>query len=270
MKEQKEKIALIDADSILYSAFYGNKVVDTVTGEPKKENGKYVIIPKTEEEIMESLDGIFYHIFQEGGFTHYIIFIKGDNTTVDRKAINPRYKATRLETPKEWEFTKNYAISKWKATVINNIEVDDAIRICSLKIKNSHIVAIDKDLLWLKGNNFNWRKSEWSEVDAKQEEEYFSRSLVIGDTVDNICGVHGKGEVYCNKNNITTVSKAFNTYIETYGLQLGVDEFYKNFKCLHILTHSDKYTECPTPIKIDTDNGENNKSRSTTRELYNA
>ncbi len=272
MNEQNERIALIDADSILYSAFYGNKVADEITGDPKKEDGKYVIVPKTEEQIMESLDGILYNIFNEGKFTHYVIFVRGKNCRVDRVAHNPSYKANRdKEIPKEWEFTKDYAVNKWKANVVNDIEVDDAIRICSRNIPNSYIVAIDKDLLWLQGENFNWRKNEWTSVNKAQEEEYFSKSMIIGDTVDNIKGIPGKGEAFCKKNNITNIMDVFNAYILEYGIGRGVDEFYKNFKCLYILEESDKYINCPIPIKIEkNDDGENRKSRSTTGDVHNA
>lgn len=267
-----EKIALIDGDSIIYSAFYGKKVADEVTGEPKKEDGKYVIVPKTDEEIQESLDGILYHIFNEGKFTHYILFLKGEKTIADRLIYNPDYKQHRTkEIPEKWEFTKQYAVDRWKAEVIDDIEVDDAVRICSLRIANSHIVAIDKDLLWLTGENFNWRKNEWSTVSTEEEEAYLAQSLIIGDTVDNIKGIPGKGESYCKKKGIYDLKSAFGAYIDELGFLKGVNEFYKNFKCLYILEESDKYTEIPTPIKIDeNDNGENKRSRSTTGELQNS
>ena len=268
------KIALIDGDSILYSAFYGNKVMDEITGEPKRIDDKYVIIPKTEQEVKDSLDGIIHHLLSEGEFTHYVFFVKGNNCIKDRIIYNPDYKQNRTkEIPKEWEFTKQYAIERWKAEVINDIEVDDAIRICSLRISNSHIVAIDKDLLWLQGENFNWRKNEWTKVNVEDEEAYLSRSLIIGDTVDNIKGIPGKGEVYCNKNDIKSVSDAFNCYLHEYktNIDKGIDEFYKNFKCLYILKESDKYKELPIPIKIEyNDDGENRRSRSTTGELHNS
>ena len=264
-----EKIALIDADSILYSAFYGKKVSDPITGEPQKIDDKYVIVSKTDEEIQESLDGILYHIFNEGGFTHYILFVKGENTTIDRLIDNPDYKQHRTkEVPEKWEFTKDYVVKRWNANVIDDIEVDDAVRICSKRILNSHIVAIDKDLLWLEGTNFNWRKNEWTEVNKAQEEEYLSKSLIIGDTVDNIKGLPGKGEAFCKKNNIKMVNEAFIFYLIEYGIGKGVDQFYKNFKSLYILEESEKYTELPIPIKIEKDDAENRGSRSTTGELH--
>lgn len=246
-----EKIAIIDTDSIIYSSFYGKKVLDENTGEPKKIDGKYVIIPKTDEEIKETLDGIFYHIFSEGGFSGYIAYVKGDNTISDRLKINPIYKQQRnKETPEKWEFTKKYAIEKWGVIPVNNIEVDDAVRITNLNVPNSHIVAIDKDLLLLEGTHFNWRKNEWCTVSKEQEEEYFSRSMIIGDTVDNIKGIKGAAEKFCDKYNIKNIKDVFFKYVEHYPLPVAIEEFYKNFKCLYILEYSDKFTNIPKPIYI--------------------
>lgn len=269
-----KKIAVIDTDSILFSSFYGNKVVDEITGEPKKIDGKFVIVPKTDKEIEETFDGIMHHIFTEGEFSHYIAFVKGNNTTKDRLAINPEYKQQRTkEVPEKWEFTKKYAMEKWGVIEVNDIEVDDAVRITNINTPNSHIVAIDKDLLLLEGNNFNWRKNEWITVTKEQEEEYLSRSMIIGDTVDNIKGLLGRGEKYCDKMNIKNLSQVFTYYLIDYGNKKAVDEFYKNFKCLYILKESDKFTKIPTPIEIlKTENNESKTfgSRSSTGEPHSS
>lgn len=267
------KIGIIDMDSIIYSSFYGNKVVDEITGEPKKVDGKYIIVPKTDEEIMTTLDGIMYHIFKEGDFTHYIGFIKGNNTIVDRLNFNPNYKQQRnKETPEKWEFTKQYAIQRWGVVEVNNIEVDDAVRITNINIPDSHIVGIDKDVLNLRGKNFNWRKNEWYEISVADEEQYLAQSMIIGDTVDNIKGLPGKGEAFCKRYDIQKVSDAFKAYIDILGFQKGVDEFYKNFKCLYILEESPNFKiplAIPVPI---TENNESkiNESRSTSRETLSS
>lgn len=134
-------------------------------------------------------------------------------------------------------------------------------------------VSIDKDLLWLEGTNFNWRKNEWYTVTKEQEEEYLSRSLICGDSVDHIQGLKNKSEAFCTKNNIKTLKDAFRAYLEHYNNDLlAVDEFYKNFKCLYILKESDKFT-IPIPIKIEKNeyyNGEYQTSRSTARNLSNS
>lgn len=265
------KIAIIDMDSMLYSAFMPNKVADEITGEPKKENGKFVYTPKTDEEIRIALDGIMIHLFQEGNFTHYIAYVKGKNTTDDRLVANPDYKAQRSkEIPEKWELTKQHAIEKWKAIEINNIEVDDAVKITSKNLPNSNIVAIDKDLLKLKGLNFNWRKNEWFEISEEEEEEYLSRSLIIGDTVDNLKGLPGKGEKFCDKWKIKKLNQAIYWYIKEYGFEKGLNEFMKNYKCLYILTNSSKFIKIPEPIKVPKfENNESkiNQSRSSTGRL---
>lgn len=273
--QNKVKIGVIDFDSIIYSSFYGNKVADEVTGEPKKVDGKFVIVPKTDDEIKATLDGIMYHICKEGEFTHYVGFVKGKDTIKDRLSINPDYKQQRTkEIPEKWEFTKQYAIERWNIIEVNDIEVDDAVRITYSNIPDSHIVAIDKDLLNLAGTHFNWRKNEWVEVSDREEEEYLSKSLIVGDTVDNLKGIPGKGEAYCKKNDIRFVWDAFKAYIIELGLSKGVEEFYKNFKCLYILEHSDKFkipSVIPLPILTEKNNdSEISESRSSSREIQSS
>lgn len=265
------KVALIDMDSILFTAFYGKKVNDPMTGEPKREDGKFVIIEKTDEEIEESLDGIMKMIFETGEFTHYIGFVKGKNTINTRLAIYPEYKQGRPPTPERWEFTKAYAIKAWNAVPIDNIEVDDAIRIASLNIPDSHIVAIDKDLLWLAGTNFNWRKNEWITVTKEQEAKNFAVSMICGDTVDKISGLKGKGDKYCEKNNIETLEGVFKAYLEHYyPSSKAVYEFYRTFTVLNMLEESGHFTVMPTPIKIsETDEQETTVSRSASGGLPN-
>lgn len=123
------KIAVIDCDSIVFTAFHPNKVMDT-DGNPMRENNKFIYEDKTEEQIRESVNSLMHHILSSGRFTHYIGFIKGRNTIAERLTYNSQYKANRnAEQPKFWEFTKNYLIEKWGVIEVNNLEVDDACRI---------------------------------------------------------------------------------------------------------------------------------------------
>lgn len=254
-----EKIAIIDTDSIIHSAFYGNKVMDEYTGEPKKEDGKFVIIPKTKKQIEESFDGIFKHIFEEGQFTHYIAFVKGNNTIGDRLLINPDYKQQRTKVVnEEWEPTCQYAMERWGCIEINDMEVDDAVRIANINIPNSHIVAIDKDLLWLEGTNFNWRKNEWITVSKEEELKYLCRSMIIGDGVDNVHGLKGKGEKWCDKMGIEDLEDVLQAYCFHYNddYKVAVTEFNKNFQCLYILKEKEGFN-VPKPIEITIKTGEN-------------
>ena len=108
----QNKIAVIDADSLIFTAFHPNKVLDS-EGNPLRENNKFIYEDKTEQQIEESVDSLIHNILSNGEFTHYVGFVKGIRTILDRIKINPLYKANRPnEQPKFWEFTKRYFIEK--------------------------------------------------------------------------------------------------------------------------------------------------------------
>ena len=238
-----DKIAIIDLDSLSFTIGHPNKVLDAF-GVPKRteDNSKFIYEDKTEEELAQSADYMMNTLLDNGRFTHYIAYIKGKDTIKYKKEIDPTYKADRnKETPKWWNFVKNDLITRWKAVEVNNIEVDDAVNITRLLLPNSHICAIDSDLLGLEGTHFNWRKNEWITT-TKAEAEYKFWSDMITGTHNNTKGIPGKGKAFVNKffesflpfkdYDLQTLTaykwhyKDFNTALE---------EYYKNYKLLKIL-----------------------------------
>lgn len=135
------KIAIMDLDSIAFTIGHPNKVLGE-DGQPIKENGKFVYYDKTEEELKASTELVMNDILTKCRCTHYIAFIKGDNTIVIRKSINPSYKSGRsVIPPKWWNFVKQYLIDNWGAIVINDTEVDD---ICNIT-KNHYVKKGDME-----------------------------------------------------------------------------------------------------------------------------
>lgn len=230
--------AIIDLDSICFSIGQGIKVLDE-NGQPIKVDNKFVYKEKTEEELEESCDFFMNSILFNCGASKYIAYIKGKGNF--RYLINPEYKNNRpKESPKWWKFVKDYLIDNWNAIEVNDIEADDAVNITRLNISDSFIVAIDKDLLGLEGTHFNWRKNEWVTIDKKEAYYNFWNSMITGDSVDNIKGIPGKGTSYCNKlielnNSVEYSNVIFNEYLKFFGEELGIEEFYKNYKSLKIL-----------------------------------
>lgn len=237
------KIAVIDLDSLSFTIGHPNKVLDEF-GVPKRteDNSKFIYEDKTEEELAQSADYMMNTLLDNGGFTHYIAYIKGKDTIKYKKEIDPTYKADRnKETPKWWNFVKNDLITRWKAIEVNNIEVDDAVNITRLLLPDSYICAIDSDLLGLEGTHFNWRKNEWVTT-TKDEAEYKFWSDMVTGTHNNTKGLPGKGKkaaeaiIYeCNESGLRYSSLVFDRYITHFGEQLGIEEFYKNYKLLKIL-----------------------------------
>lgn len=235
-------ISIIDLDSVAFTIFHPNKVLDSV-GEPIKKDGKFVYKEKTQDEIIKCADTLMKSILSKGRFTGYIGFIKGKGNY--RYSINSEYKQNRpKESPKWWSFVKNYLIQEWKAIEVNEIEVDDAVNITRLKIPDSVITAIDKDLLDLEGLHYNWRKDEWVTTTKARAEYKFWQDMIVGQPGDNIKGIPGSGIKAAEKimeGIKCPPARILKYYIEYFGEKEGINQFYKNYNSLLILDSYDGF-----------------------------
>lgn len=229
-------IAIIDLDSVMFTIAHPNKVLDE-NGVPKKENGKFVYIEKSIDEMYNCADQIMSSILKLSKAKGYIAFIKGKGNF--RYSANSDYKANRPEeSPHWWKPVKQYLINNWFAIEVNDIEVDDAVNITRLNIPNSFICAIDKDLLFLEGKHYNWRKNEWVETTKEEAHYKFWSDMIIGQPGDNIKGIPGKGVAAAKsilKDSVCFSATIIENYIQHFGEYEGIKQFYKNYISLKIL-----------------------------------
>lgn len=148
------------------------------------------------------LDKIIEGIIKRSGCTSYKLFVSGKGNF--RYEIEPNYKANRrnLKQPKWRDACKDHLIKTWGAIEASGAEADD---LCGIHQSSSSIIcAIDKDLLQVPGKHFSWsisrkgnivREELFREVTPLEGLRTFYRQMLIGDTSDNIIGVHKVGEV---------------------------------------------------------------------------
>ena len=250
------KIACIDVDHIFFLALTGEKILDE-NGEPIKVDNKFTYRERTFEESCNIADNYITNLLNITNATHYVGFFGGSSKS--RKLINPEYKANRkdLEPLKNLYQMKCYLVDKWKFYNLNSFnyeffiggvlqqsnmfETDDYVASFVKQTPDSFIVSPDKDLLGLEGNHYNPKKNEWvynTEIEAYQ---HFWKSMVVGDSADNIKGIVGYGEkafeiIKKNANlyNVDLNVFIFKEYLENYKENLGIKEFYKNYMCLKI------------------------------------
>lgn len=127
-------IAIIDCDSLIYSAFHPEKELDGHGNPLRTEDGKrFIYKDKTIDQVASSCDFLMNSILSKSKADGYIGFIKGKNTTVNKQVINPLYKSDRGSiSPKFWNFCKEYLKLKWGCIEVDNIETDDAVNITRL------------------------------------------------------------------------------------------------------------------------------------------
>jgi hypothetical protein len=227
----KNRVNLIDADSIIYITSFDKKDAPSI---------------KTLQECKDLVDKLIFNMLNYTKSTHYLLFLTvGKSFRFD---IYPQYKGNRkyADKPVHFDAIKEYLITKYKAVYNTSLEADDLVCIYKESVPNSFISSIDKDILNLEGDMFDYKNFKWVSTSKDEADLFFWKSMVIGDTVDNIKGIAGKGEKFAESLritaelvNISMYTLVLDAYIKNYGEYLGVQEFYKNFMCLKMKTKYD-------------------------------
>lgn len=175
-------------------------------------------------------DELIFRILSDTGASSYRIFIGGDVNF--RKHINPDYKANRKSKPKpiHLKATIDHLVNNWKAETQQGIEADDRLGI-ELN-HNSICCSIDKDLLQIPGNHYNFVKQQMIYISEEIAEYNFYRQFLIGDTVDNIIGIYGIGEKTAEW--ILFGESPANMFIKVRELYGDDKRMLINGQCLHI------------------------------------
>ena len=243
-------IGLIDGDFIPYTVCHCKKLEDGTIEE------------KTLSDIKDSTDYFIKSMLRLTSCDEYIIALTVGKCF--RYDIYSDYKANRkyLEKPKFYDEIKEYLITKWKAIYHKELEADDIINIYKKTYKDSIIISPDKDMLMLEGFSYNPTKQYFNNIDKETADCYFFKSMLMGDSADNIKGVPKIGEVGANKiisNNNSSFMQltncVINEYIKYYGEELGIEEFYKNYKCLKIKSEFSNF-KVIKPIIYNIENSE--------------
>ena len=221
-------IGLIDADMISYICCY-NKI-----GEPEK----------TLEEAISSVNSYLQSLLNNAQIEEFhLFFTLGKNF---RFTIYPEYKANRKnnEKPPFFNEVRDYLIKEYNGIYDNNYEADDLLNVYKNKYIEDRVsyivISTDKDINNLFGVNYDIKNNSVRLVTQDYADRYFWKSMICGDVADNIKAIPGKGPAFAEKLflNIDDVESyrnlVLNEYINKFGEEVGIDEFYKNYKCLKI------------------------------------
>ena len=164
----------------------------------------------------------------------YRIFIGGEGNFRKKRANLIPYKGNRAisNRPKHYDALRELLVREWGAEIINGMEADDKLGIELTKgYKESkhegdtafseHIcVSIDKDLLMVPGDHYNFVKKTFNYIDEKTGYKNFTRQMLTGDATDNIPGLRGIGPKAADKLVNSVVSETKKEYdnmvFETY------------------------------------------------------
>lgn len=173
---------------------------------------------------MEDLVG---RILDETHADSYKIYLT-DSAGNFRQKLFPDYKANRTKPKPIWlEDLKEFLIVEHGAEIALGMEADDALGIAQVenlrkfdpdprywnqpKFLESVICSIDKDLLQIPGNHYNFVKQESFHVTPYMGMLQFYTQLLVGDVSDNVVGAIGIGPKKAEKalNHLTTEIEMF-------------------------------------------------------------
>jgi 5'-3' exonuclease len=185
-------IALIDGDILLY------RIGFTTEQEPEG------IARVRTDDLVDS-------ILMETDAKEFEVWLSDNKDNNFRFEISADYKANRVQPrPKHYEVIKEHLVKEWGAKFAFGMEADDAMGIQQVKYflddpefgatpHDCVICSIDKDLLQIPGQHYNFVKKEWQTVTIWEGLQWFYKQILIGDKSDNVKGCKGIGPVKAGK-----------------------------------------------------------------------
>ena len=176
-------LALIDADSIYFR-------IACVTKKPKDiRQGIDHTMKEIQKEVMTAT---FENV-------DVLVAVKGRGNF--RKDLYPKYKAQRKDLEEDMKAALNlghkYMVEKYDAVQADGMEADDLVSIWAYEAREAEqqyvICGIDKDLLQIPGNHYNFGKKVHDFVDDDTANLNLMLQCLTGDSTDNIPGIKGIG-----------------------------------------------------------------------------
>ena len=167
-------------------------------------------IPEPIENVLHSLKLMLESVFDSFECVNsYQIYLTGKNNYRNDVGTILKYKGNRDGTRRPHWLPKcrDYLVEQWGARVEEGQEADDALGIAQYGEAVNHlgefidgpdqldtcICSIDKDLLAIPGNHYNWNSDKHVVVTPIEGMRNFYKQLVTGDSTDNILGLYGVG-----------------------------------------------------------------------------
>lgn len=136
-------------------------------------------------------DELMRRIILETESDSYKTYLTGSDNY--RYQYNPQYKANRKDTPrpKHLQAVREFLCTEWNASVEDGQEADDAMGIYQMANHDTIICSIDKDLLMIPGEHYDFVKLIRRDVYAIPAMRHFYWQLIMGDRTDNVFGFDG-------------------------------------------------------------------------------
>ena len=225
-------IALIDSDILCYRIGFATN----------DENENTAI--ETMAVFLE--DMLLFDLLDTDG---YELYLTGKTNFRNAIAVTAPYKGNRKdkEKPVHLPLLREYLVTAWDAQVSDGQEADDDIAIRATELGDEAlIVSLDKDFLQVPTWHYNFVKKEKKYVSVDEGLHFFYKQILMGDSADNIKGVHRVGPVKAEKmlEGLTTSLDRYKCCVEA----LGEERVLENARLLWLRRTPNEMWEPPKEV----------------------
>ena len=189
------------------------------------------------EDAIHRVESLLQDIVHDTGSTEYKLFLGGGKNF--RKRLSDTYKANRTTPlPTHLSAVQQYLTETWNAEWTDGIEADDALGIN--QAEGTMICSIDKDLLQVPGNHYNFVTKDFEVVGHSRGWFNFWKQMIMGDRSDNVMGYDGKARTTVPQFLLATMAdlqhlEPEDAFRYVYDMYTDKDAFNLNYKLLWIL-----------------------------------
>lgn len=224
LPEKNDKIALIDADTLVYTAclaaenkvelmpknFYGDEEWLELLSNPTYDEGEHAIWESDIEDVRQFFLDKLKKILDLTGCQKYELHFTGGGKESFRYKLYPEYKANRkyIRRPMHLVAMKEWCCEHHNGTIHDLVEADDVVVYLKRNNPEKYILCcVDKDVYnAVEGQHFNYYESgkyninmKWVNTTAHDAYLWPFKQAIVGDTSDNIIGIKGLGPARVEK-----------------------------------------------------------------------
>ncbi len=173
-------------------------------------------------DVNKTFDDIYEEVKDEIQCDEYSLHVSGHGNF--RKKIDQtfiKYKGKRKDKPENFIKCKNYVIKKYKPTSVDLFEADDTASVEATRYLNTGqpyiLITVDKDWQMIGGMFYSLMHKYIKPISKSESCEFLHKQLLTGDSVDNIPGIQGIGNIKASKIlKGKDLKKQFESIIKTY------------------------------------------------------
>lgn len=185
------KLAIIDGDSLIYTAAFGCQEIQ------RKEGGWSRVVPTcTNKEALEHFGALFTEVMERVNPKSYVLYLT-DSAPCYRYQVarTKKYKGNRDNSspPIYYRDIREFVLGKYGGEAEFGEEADDLVSIAARDARGSGnpyvVVGNDKDLNQIPGPHYNWQTGESYDVSEYAARVFLWMQVLMGDAGDNVGGV---------------------------------------------------------------------------------